>query len=109
VLRLLALGYIGLMLYYLRFFLGVRQELSTLVQIALLVGAVAVLVVPPRVPRVNPLAIAVTALVAAAIVFAWADHDSHSVSDTLTRAVPALCVILSSAVRLVPERTPARG
>ncbi len=107
-LRLLALAFVALSLYYARFFIAVRQEASTLVQIGVLLVAAAVLSVPLRLPRMNLRALGIFGVAAAVLVFRWADLDSHSVSDTLTRAVPAWCVILSIALRLTPERTAAR-
>src|SRR4051812_39768029 len=110
-LRLGALGFVLMTGYYARFFFA-RQEASTLVQIAILLLAAGVLVAPARsVPRLGLSAwiIGVAAVMLAVGVFVWADQDSHSVSDTLTRAVPALCLILALAVRLMPEPATARG
>jgi hypothetical protein len=107
VVRVIALGFFALVLYYLRFFLD-RGESSTLVQIGILLAAAGALVVPWRL-RANAVAVAIVALGAAAAVFVWADQDSHSVSDTLSRAVPAMCLILAVAVRTTPERKPLRG
>jgi hypothetical protein len=111
VFRLAAASLVMMMLYYARFFVAVRQEASTLVQIGLLVVAAVVLALPARVlPKValNRWVVGIAAFGLAAAIFMWADRDSHSVSDTLTRAVPALCVILSIGVRLAPERSIAR-
>src|SRR5690242_12430994 len=111
-LRLGALGFVLMTGYYARFFFGVRQEASTLLQIALLLLAAGVLLVPARnVPRLglNAWLVGIAAVTLAAGVFAWADHDSHSVSDTLTCAVPAVCLLLALAVRLMPEPDAARG
>jgi|SRR3954452_4658744 len=111
-LRLGAVGVVLMTAYYARFFFAVRQEGSTLVQIALLLLAAGVLLVPARsIPRLglNAWIIGVATITLAVGIFGWADHDSHSVSDTLTRAVPALCLILALAVRLIPEPDPARG
>ena len=41
-------------------------------------------------------------------VFLAVDRHSHSVSDTLNRSVPAMCLILAAASRLIPERGTAR-
>ena len=105
-LRVIALGFLTLMLYYLRFFLD-RHETSTLLQVGVLLLAAGVLVIPWRL-RLNAVLVAVGALGAAAIAFVLADQDSHSVSDTLNRSVPAMCLILAAATRLRPERGTAR-
>ena len=102
-----------LALYYARFFVAVRQETATLVQIGILVAAAAVLAVPARLtPRgaawfrgwlpdsLQGWATTLVALGLAVTAFAWADHDSHSVSDTLTRSVPTLCLIVAVALRI---------
>jgi hypothetical protein len=111
-LRLGAIGFVLMTGYYARFFFGVRQEGATLVQIAILLVAAGVLLLPQRsVPRLGLKAwmIGVAALALAVGIVAWADQDSNSMSDTLTRAVPALCLILALAVRLMPEPDAARG
>lgn len=110
-LRLGALGFVLMTGYYARFYFA-RQEASTLVQIAILLLAAGVLAAPARSvprPRLNAWIVGAAAFALAAGVFVWADQDSHSVSDTLTRAVPALCLILAVAVRLMPEPDTARG
>jgi hypothetical protein len=114
--RVIAATFALLTLYYARFFIAVRQEAPTLVQIGILLAAVAVLTLPTRLaPRGaawfrgwRPAAMAgwLTALVAlglAVTAFAWADHDSHSVSDTLNRSVPTLCLILAITLRLAHQ------
>jgi hypothetical protein len=105
-LRVIALGFVALVLYYLRFFLD-RQEPSTLVQIGILLAAAGVLVVPWPI-KGSPAIVAVVAVGAAAAILVWADQGSHSVSDTLSRGVPAVCLVLAGAVRSMPERTPVR-
>jgi hypothetical protein len=109
-------------LYYLRFFLFVRSEPTTLLQIGLLLCAAAVLTQPPlaagptltdgRAPGGHAagrlLAIAAASLLAL-FVFLLADRDSHSASDTLTRVVPAYCLIFASAAWLLRHApAPAR-
>jgi uncharacterized membrane protein HdeD (DUF308 family) len=111
VLRLGAAGIVLMTAYYARFFIAVRQEASTLAQIGLLLVAATILVLPSRLlPRLraNPWLIGLGALALAIAVFMWADRDSHSVSDTLTRAVPALSLILAVGARLTPGRSLAR-
>jgi hypothetical protein len=111
-LRVLAAGLGVLSLYYLRFFVAVRQETSTLVQIGILLLAALVLVVPARwlpagggwllgrvATAVLRWAPAIVALGLAATIFIWADHDSHSVSDTLNRSVPLMALLLALALR----------
>jgi hypothetical protein len=111
-LRVLAAGFGVLSLYYARFFLAVRQEVASVIQIGILLLAAGVLLVPARTwllagPARSSATSALRGLVAllgvllAVSVFAWADHDSHSVSDTLTRAVPTLCLILAIVLRTV--------
>jgi hypothetical protein len=117
-LRFIAVAFALLTLYYARFFVAVRQEISTLVQIGILLAAAVVLVVPARFTRggaswfggwlpgsVRVWATTLVALGLAVTVFAWADHDSHSISDTLTRSVPTLCLILAVVLRSVPRKT----
>jgi hypothetical protein len=62
-LQLIAAAFALLTLYYARFYVGVRQESATLVQIAILLAATAVLLAPMRrlTVRINPW---LTALVA---------------------------------------------
>ena len=101
-LRLIGAAFLLLTLYYARFFLAVRQETATLVQIGILLIAGAVLLTPIRrigVP-INPWLTGIVAVGLAVAFFAWADHDSHSVSDTLTRSVPTLCLIAAIALRV---------
>jgi hypothetical protein len=101
-LRLIGAAFVLLTLYYARFFLAVRQETATLVQIGILVIAGAVLLAPSRriaVP-ISPWLTGIVAVGLAVAFFAWADHDSHSVSDTLNRSVPTLCLIAAIALRV---------
>jgi hypothetical protein len=120
-LRLVAVAFALLTLYYARFFVAVRQEAATLVQIGVLLAAAAVVALPVRVAPAGaawfrswkPVAVQgwATALVAlglAVAVFAWADHDAHSSSDTLNRAVPTLCLILAIGLRIAHQRDASR-
>jgi hypothetical protein len=104
-LQVIAAAFALLTLYYARFYVGVRQEAATLVQIAILLAATAVLLAPMRrlTVRINPWLTALVACVLALSVLAWADHDSHSVSDTLNRAVPSLCLITALALRITNQ------
>jgi uncharacterized membrane protein len=101
-LRFIAAAFALLTLYYARFFVGVRQEAATLVQIGILIAAIAVLLTPITrlAVRVNPWLTTLVACGLALTVLVWADHDSHSVSDTLNRAVPTLCLIAALALRI---------
>ena len=127
--RLLAAAFALLTLYYVRFLIAVRQETSTLIQIGLLLAAAVVLTVPlPLAPAGGPgfrggrpISIAGWACILAALALsvgwlAWADHDAHSGSDALTRAVPTLCLIVAVLLRLMvqfdsraPDGGPARS
>ena len=109
-LRLIGAAFALLSLYYARFFLAVRQETATLVQIAILLIAAAVLLLPiRRVPvPINPWLTGVVAIGLAVAFFVWADHDSHSVSDTLNRSVPTLCLIAAVALRMAYQFDQAR-
>ena len=123
-LRFVAVAFVLLTLYYARFFVAVRQEASTLVQIGILLAAAAVLALPVHGAPVRggwfrnwrPVsgpgwAIALVAIGLEVAVFAWADHDAHSASDTLNRAVPTLCLIAADrASNCAPaRRQPANG
>jgi hypothetical protein len=112
-LRLIAAAFALLTLYYARFFVAVRQEAATLVQIGILLVAATVLALPARlVPdgaawfrSWRPITVQgwLTTIVAVGLAvtfFVWADHDSHSASDTLNRAVPTLCLIAAIALRI---------
>jgi hypothetical protein len=101
-LRLIGAAFALLTLYYARFFLAVRQETATLVQIGILLIAAAILLVPirRRAIQINPWLTGIIAVGLAVAFFAWADHDSHSVSDTLNRSVPTLCLIAAIALRV---------
>jgi HAAS len=111
-LRWLAAGLGLLSLYYLRFFVAVRQETSTLVQIGILLLGVLVLLVPTsRLPAgagwfrgrgpgaLRVWAPALVAVCLAATVCVWSDRGSHSASDTLNRSVPAICLLAALALR----------
>src|SRR5205823_5562355 len=75
---------LALTLYYARFFVAVRSDGSTLLQIALLLCAAAVLAWRPvRIEVTSRWVAAGGVLLLGAIVFLLADHDSHSASDTL--------------------------
>jgi hypothetical protein len=108
--RVVAVLFALLSLYYLRFFLVVRAEAATLVQIALLLCAAALLVRPPTRAKVahRPLALGAAALLAV-FVFILADHDAHSASDTLNRIVPAYCLLFAFMSGLVRRRGAARS
>jgi hypothetical protein len=112
-LRFIAVPVALLSLYYARFFLAVRQEASTLVQIGILLAATAVLAIPVRLTPIGAgwfrngrpasvpgWATIVVAVGLAVAFFAWADHDAHSASDTLNRAVPTLCLIVAIVLRI---------
>jgi len=103
--RPIVLGlFAALACYYAGWFILIRQELSTIVQIFLLLAAAGIAVIPVRaVWKVTHLQVWMTALVAAGIsvvIFVWADQNSHSVSDTLNRAVPAILLVVAVAVRI---------
>jgi hypothetical protein len=103
-LRLVAVGFALITLYYARFFVAIRQEASTIVQICILLLAAAVLVWPfPRWWRLTSAQIWAIALFAVGLgvaILVWADHGSHSISDTLTRAVPGVCLIAALVLRI---------
>ena len=120
-LRCVAVAFALLTLYYARFFVAVRQEASTLVQIGILLAAAAVLALPVQFApaggawfrswkpvSVQGWATAVVALGLEVAVFAWADHDAHSASDTLNRAVPTLCLIAAIALRIAHQQDASR-
>jgi hypothetical protein len=104
--RLIALSLLAVLaLYYARFFALIRQETSTIVQILLLLAAALILLVPVHANwNVTKQHVGLTALIAIGIgaaIFMWSDQSSHSVSDTLNRAVPGICVVLAVALRIV--------
>jgi hypothetical protein len=112
--RLVVLGLMtALVLYYSRYFLLIRQEAPTIVQICLLLAAAAIAVIPVRAAwKVTHLQAWIAALVAACLsvaIFVWADRDSNSVSDTLNRAVPAILLAVTVAVRIATWRRPPEG
>jgi hypothetical protein len=110
-LRLIGAAFLLLSLYYARFFVAVRQETATLVQIGILLIAGAVLLAPIRriAVRINPWLTGIVAVGLAVAFLAWADHDSHSVSDTLNRSVPTLCLIAAIALRVGYLSRPTRS
>jgi hypothetical protein len=112
--RLIVLGLIAaLVFHYARYFLLVRQEVPTILQICLLLAAAAIAAIPVRAAwKVTQLQAWMTALVAAGLsvaIFVWADRDSHSVSDTLNRAVPAIFLAVAVAVRIAIWRHRSAG
>jgi hypothetical protein len=120
-LRFVAVALVLLTLYYARFYVAVRQEGSTLVQIGILLAAAAVLALPvPTGPTrggwfrnwkpvsLQGWAIALMAIGLEVAVFAWADHGAHSASDTLNRAVPTLCLIAAIALRIAHQQDTSR-
>jgi hypothetical protein len=110
--RVVAALFALLSLYYVRFFLVVRAEAATLVQIALLLCAAALLVRPPiRAEGADRRLVLGAAALLAAFVFILADHDAHSASDTLNRIVPAYCLLFAFTlpfVRRLRTAAPAR-
>jgi hypothetical protein len=101
--RLIALGLLAVLgWYYARFFVLIRQEASTIVQIFLLLAAAMIALVPVHANwKVTNQRVWLTALIAIGIgaaIFIWSDQSSHSVSDTLNRAVPAICLVVTVAV-----------
>jgi hypothetical protein len=109
----LGLVFLGLSGYYLRFYL-VRGDPLTLVQLAILLAASALLVFSRGLqPRWRPVAWpGWLGLVAGLVVAFWfvlaMDRDSHSVSDTLNRAVPTLSLWLALGLRLPARARSAR-
>ena len=112
--RLLVLGLItALVMCYARYFLLIRQEVPTIVQICLLLAAAAITAMPARAAwTASHLRAWMTALVGAGVsvaIFVWADRDSHSVSDTLNRAVPAIFLVAVVAARIATGRHRSPG
>jgi hypothetical protein len=59
--------------------------------------------------EMQPLRLIAIAIVLLGVsVFLWADHDSHSASDTLTRSVPTLCLIGASVLRIAHRQGAGR-
>ena len=113
-LRLIVLGiFIALVLYYVRAFIVIQHQASTIVQICLLLIGAAVAVTPMRAAwRLTALQARLTALAAvglSAAIFIWIDQSSHSVSDSLNGAVPSISVLVTMAVRLATHRLEANG
>ena len=102
-----------LVIYYARYFLLIRQEVPTIVQICLLLAAAAITAIPARAAwTASHLQAWMTALVATGLslaIFVWADQDSHSASDTLNRAVPAIALVVAVALRIVTLRRRPAG
>lgn len=110
--RLLGLLFLGLSGYYLRFYL-VRGDPLTLIQLAVLLAASALLLCSGGMQarwrpdgRHDWLALLAGLALAFGFVVAM-DRDSHSVSDTVNRAVPTLSLWLALGLRL--RAGPARG
>jgi hypothetical protein len=107
--RLVVLGSITtLVIYYARYFLLIRQEVPTIVQICLLLAAAAITAIPARAAwTASHLQAWMTALVATGLsmaFFVWADRDPHSASDTLNRAVPAIALVVAVALWIATWR-----
>jgi hypothetical protein len=101
--RVVGTLFVLLSLYYLRFF-ALRQEATTLVQIAALLGAAGILFLHGRRPAAPGAAwrtwlTALAVLPAMASVFLMADRDSHSVSDTLQRIVPTFSLLTAFVIK----------
>ena len=113
-LRLIVLGiFIALVLYYVRAFIVIQHQASTIVQICLLLIGAAVAVTPMRAAwRLTALQARLTALAAvglSAAIFIWIDQSSHSVSDSLNRTVPSISILITMAVRLATHRRQSDG
>jgi len=112
--RLVLLGLLAaLVLYYGRYFLLIRQEVPTILQICLLLAAAAVTAIPARAAWTDSnLKAWVTALVATGLsvaIFVWADRDSNSASDTLNRTVPAIALVVAVGLRIATWRRRPEG
>jgi hypothetical protein len=102
---LIPLGLLAVLaLYYARFFVLIRQDASTIVQILLLLAAAMIVLVPVHANwKVTKQHVWLTTLIAigvCAAILIWSDQSSHSVSDTLNRAVPGICLVLAVAIRI---------
>jgi hypothetical protein len=107
--RLVLLGLLAaLVTYYATYFLLIRQEVPTILQICLLLAAAAVTAIPARAAWTDSnLKAWVTALVASGLsvaIFVGADRDSHSTSDTLNNAVPPIALVVAVALRIATLR-----
>jgi len=98
-------------LYYLGFFVFVRQEPFTVAQTAMLWGAALLLVLQRRpASRLwrpatwQGWALVGAGMLAAVALFIVVDGDSHSASDTIIGVLPAYGLLLAVAVRLLRER-----
>jgi hypothetical protein len=108
-LQLIALSvFAALILYYARFFVLVRQEPATVVQLCLLLIASAIVVASVlatwRFSAEQIWAVALVASGSIAAIMVWADQGSHSVSDTLNRAVPATCIGVACVMAIASGR-----
>jgi len=113
-LRLIVLGFfIALVLYYVRAFILFQHQASTIVQICLLLIGATVAVTPMRAAwRITALQawlILLAAVGLSAAIFIWTDQSSDSVSDSLNRAVPAISILVTIAVRLAANRLQSDG
>jgi hypothetical protein len=115
--RALGAVFLGLSLYYVRFFV-LRQEPLTMIQVVALLCAAGFLFLQERPERPGaawfqgwrPVAWQgwVALLGGAALViglFLILDRDSHSVSDTLNRIVPTYSLLAALTVKLLYGRT----
>lgn len=112
--RLITLGLLAVLaLYYARFFVLTRHEASTIVQIFLLLAAAVIALMPVHTNwKVTNQQVWLTALIAidvSAAILIWSDQSSHSVSDTLNRAVPAIYLVVTAAVRIATLRLHSDG
>ena len=113
-LRLIVLGFfMALVLYYMRAFILFQHQASTIGQICLLLIAAAVAMTPMRAAwRLTALQarlILLAAIGLSAAILVSSDQSSHSVSDMLNRAVPAITVLVTIAVRLATNRLQSDG
>ncbi|MBI3971456.1 MAG: hypothetical protein HY332_09225 [Chloroflexi bacterium] len=115
--RVLGVLFLLLCLYYLRIF-ALRQEPLTVVQMAALLCAAAILFLQDRPERPNaiwfrgwrPVAwpgwvVMLGGVALMLAVFLIVDRDSHSVTDTLHRIVPTYSLLAALTVKLWYERT----
>jgi hypothetical protein len=111
-------AFLGLALYYARFFVQ-RQEASTLLQLVALVCAAGWLLLSDvagqasraeawfvgwRPTTWQAWALLGGALAVAVLVFVVLDRDSHSASDTLNRIAPTYALLLALVLRVHAER-----
>jgi hypothetical protein len=103
--RSIALGLLAVLaLYYARFFVLIRQDAPTIVQMLLLLAAAMVVLAPVRANwKITKQHVWLTTLIViglGAAIAVWSDQSSHSVSDTLNRAVPGICLVIAIGVRI---------